>query len=388
MTLGSVGFTTVADMVAVRERLGGVVTKIRPVALTPGQAEAAMDEVLAMRKYLDGAPILLAQRAAETGGWRSRGASSPAEDLAKRSGTSTGRAKDVLDTSKKVDDQPEVEDALREGRLSGDQASLIADAAAANPDAQADLLEEAAKGDTRGLRDRCGRVKAAADPDPEATRRRLHRERYLRYGKTADGSLAGSFKLAPQAGAELDALVGPFVKAQAQRAKADGRLDTLDQLSADALVAMARAAATGTNGTTSTQVNIVVDRDALLRGHTQTGEVCEYTTCFGPISVPVSVVQEILDDAFLIGLFRDGIDVQAEVRYGRHTSVAVRDALRVRDDFTCAIDGCNRRARLEIDHREPVARGGADRYTNLRHLCAHHHHHEKTRADRLFDDSS
>jgi hypothetical protein len=343
-----------------------------------------MDEVLAMRKYLDGAQILLAQRAAETGGWRGRGAASPADDLAKRSGTSTGRARDVLDTSKKVDDQPGVEDALREGKLSGEQASLIADAAAADPDAQADLLAEASKGDTRGLRDRCGRVKAAADPDPEATRRRLHRERYLRYGKTSDGSFTGSFKLAPDAGAHFDALVHPFVEREARQAKKDGRLDTLDQLSADALVAMARAAATGTNGTTSTQVNIVVDRDALLRGHTEAGEVCEYTTCFGPISIPVSVVQEILDDAFLIGLFRDGIDVQAQVRYGRHTSIAVRDALRVRDDFTCTIDGCNRRAGLEVDHREPVTRGGPDRYTNLEHLCPHHHR-DKTNTDRLFD---
>ena len=97
--------------------------------------------------------------------------------------------------------------------------------------------------------------------------------------------------------------------------------------------------------------------------------------------MPVSVVQEILDDAFLVGLFHDGVDVQAAIRFGRHTAAAVKDALRVRDDFTCSAKGCNRRARLEIDHTEPVAAGGPTRYTNLKHLCWHHHQ-EKSKQDR------
>jgi len=53
------------------------------------------------------------------------------------------------------------------------------------------------------LRDKCARVRAAADRDPEATAARLHRDRFLRYGRRADGSFSGSFRLAPEAGAEL-----------------------------------------------------------------------------------------------------------------------------------------------------------------------------------------
>ena len=133
---------------------------------------------------------------------------------------------------------------------------------------------------------------------------------------------------------------------------------------------MAEAAVHGpATKTTRPQVNVIVDRDALLRGHTEGEERCEFSTCFGPVPVPVSVVQEILDDAFLVGLFHDGVDVQAAIRFGRHTAAAVKDALRIRDDFTCSVAGCNRRARLEIDHTEPVAAGGPTRYTNLRHLC-------------------
>ena len=297
-------------------------------------------------------------------------------------GTSTSQAKDVLSSSKRVKGQPKVEGALRKGKLSEKQASLITDAAAANPDAEQSLLDAAAEESLSGLRDKCGRVKAAADRDPEATNRRIHAERYLRYGKGTDGAVNGSFRLTPQAGAKLDAFLQPFIQAQARKAKAERRRDTLDQLSADAFVAMAEAAVHGpATKTTRPQVNVIVDRDALLRGHTEGEERCEFSTCFGSVPVPVSVVQEILDDAFLVGLFHDGVDVQAAIRFGRHTAAAVKDALRVRDDFTCSAKGCNRRARLEIDHTEPVAAGGPTRYTNLKHLCWYHHQ-QKTSQDR------
>jgi hypothetical protein len=236
------------------------------------------------------------------------------------------------------------------------------------------------------LRDRCGRAKAAADRNPEATAARLHAERFLRYGKSSDGSVCGSFRFAPQAGAHFDTHCRPFLEREASRAKRERRGDTLDQLSADALVAMAEAASSGNGKRAATHVNVVVDHDALLRGHCEGDEVCEYSTCFGPISVPVSVVQEILGDAFLVGLFRDGTDVMSVVRFGRHIPVAVLDAIRVRADFTCSAKGCNRRASLEIDHTEPYRRGGPTRAANLGPLCRHHHE-EKTKADRLRYDA-
>ena len=356
--------------------------ELRVEGLSPLGAEQLLDEVIAIEKAMASLKVLIADRAAESRGWAARGARSAEDDLARRSGTSTSQAKDVLCSSKRVTAQPKVEGALREGKLSEKQTSLITDAAAANPDAEQALLDAAAEESLGGLRDKCGRVKAAADRDPDATNRRIHTERYLRYGKGTDGAVNGSFRLTPQAGAKLDAFLQPFIQAQARKAKAERRRDTLDQLSADAFVAMAEAAVHGpATKTTRPQVNVIVDRDALLRGHTEGEERCEFSTCFGPVPVPVSVVQEILDDAFLVGLFHDGVDVQAAIRFGRHTAAAVKDALRVRDDFTCSAKGCNRRARLEIDHTEPVAAGGPTRYTNLKHLCWHHHQ-EKTKQDR------
>jgi hypothetical protein len=360
-----------------------------PVAgLTATAADKIVDHVIAVEKAMTSIKLLVVQRAAEGETWRTRGARSAAEDLAKRSGTSTGRANDVLDTSRNIDDQPEVEDALREGKLSGDQASMIADAAAADPDAQADLIDEASRGDSKGLRDKCGRVKAAADADREATHRRVHRERFHRRWTGTDGSVNGCYKLAPRAGARLGGVLESFLAVLSRQARAEGRHDTLDQLAADALVAMAEAAAGNATGDTApaskTQAYVLVDFDALLRGHPQAEERCELSTVLGPLPLPVSVVQEILNDAFLTGVFLRGTDVQSVIRFGRHVPAAVRDALRIRDDFACEVEGCSRRARLEVDHHQPVSRDGPTSYANLGHKCWYHHQ-EKTRADRLFD---
>ena len=96
---------------------------------------------------------------------------------ASKSGTSKGKAKGTLDTAKKLEDQPEVTDALRNGELSEDQASLIADAADVNPSAAGDLVKRAKNGSINDLRQECSRAKAAADGDEDATHARVHRNR-------------------------------------------------------------------------------------------------------------------------------------------------------------------------------------------------------------------
>jgi hypothetical protein len=63
---------------------------------------------------------------------------------------------------------------VREGKVSPEQAREITDAAAADPSAEGALLGLAEKGAAhKELRDESRRRKAAADPDPEATARRI-----------------------------------------------------------------------------------------------------------------------------------------------------------------------------------------------------------------------
>ena len=86
------------------------VRELRVEELTASGADRLLDDVLAIEKAMAGLKVLLAGRATEGSGWRARGACSAEEDLARRSGTSTAQAKDVLSTSRRVKAQPRVEE--------------------------------------------------------------------------------------------------------------------------------------------------------------------------------------------------------------------------------------------------------------------------------------
>jgi Domain of unknown function (DUF222) len=95
-------------------------------------------------------------------------------------------------------------------------------AAAADP-AQADRLVDAAQRmSLPELREECARVRAAADPDPAATNRRLHEQRRLRRWTDSDGFWNLHAKGTPQAGAAFAAVLEAFtdqVFTQARRAR-------------------------------------------------------------------------------------------------------------------------------------------------------------------------
>jgi len=355
---------------------------LRLDGLSSAAAEQIVNCVLAIKKIAAGLEVTLAARAAESGSWKARGAASPEEDLARRAGTSTGEAKETLATSKKLPSQPKLANALRNGKLSQRQANEISSAAAVNPAAEGDLVETAGTADLRGLRDECRKARAAADPDPEATNRRIHASRFFRHGYDTEGAFTGSFRVAPQLGARFESLLGPFRDAAHHQARHEGRREPFEALDADALMAMAEASQQPVPSSSSArhQVHVLVDHDALVRGHTQAGETCEMSG----VTVPVSVVHDILDDAFLVGLFLKGVEVAKVRRFGRRIPAAVRDALRVRDHGTCTVEGCSRNAYLEIDHKQPYAKGGPTALDNLQLLCLKHHRN-KTATDRLFE---
>jgi hypothetical protein len=253
-----------------------------------------------------------------------------------------------------------------------------------DPDAEAELIETATRSDLKGLRDSCRRKRADADADRDATNRRIHANRSFNHGYDSEGAFTGSFRIAPQLGARFESIIGPFRDAAHRRARQEGRRETFEALEADALMAMIEASQNGRSAPSSSsarhQVSVLVSHDALIRGHTLDGEICDVAG----IPVPVSVVQDILDDAFLVGLFVKGVEVQKVRRFGRHVPMAVRDALRVRDQGTCTVQGCNRNAHLQMDHKDPYSRGGPTALHNLQLLCRYHHE-RKTAADRLFD---
>jgi hypothetical protein len=174
-------------LVRVRGQLAELVTAVDPDAVSGPTARQWWAEFDRMERLAVAGKTLLARRLAATHRPERHGTKTAAEGLARKSGTSTGSAQDAVNISNRLPEQPKVEQALRGGELSPAQAALVSSAAAANPAEEARLVELASRVSIGELREECARVKVAADPDPEATNRRLHAQRQLRQWTDGEG---------------------------------------------------------------------------------------------------------------------------------------------------------------------------------------------------------
>jgi hypothetical protein len=169
--------------------LARTVRLVDPGGVTATDAADLLRRLVAIERLAGAGRLIVAAKAAEAGTWRARGHRSPQDWLAAEQGTSTGDARGDLETSKRLGACPKTEEALREGKVSPKQAQDITDASTADPTAEQDLLGLVEKGASKKeLRDESRRRKAAADPDPDATARRIHRNRHVRTGTDPDGT--------------------------------------------------------------------------------------------------------------------------------------------------------------------------------------------------------
>jgi hypothetical protein len=167
--------------------------------------------------------------------------------------------------------------------------------------------------------------------------------------------------------AALDAEIERVFKA----ARSEKRRESRQAYAMDALESLvcAGGGGNGKRAKQTTEIGVLVDYPAMLRGHTEAGEVCEIAG-IGP--VPVSVVKEWEADAYLRLIVTDGVDVKAISRRSRHIDRNQDAALRARDR-KCIIEGCDVTWRLERDHQVPFAQGGPTSIDNLGRMCGLHH---------------
>ena len=330
---------------------------------------------------------LAARRVADSGAWRSGGDRSPAHWMAKATGTSVGQAVGVLETAERLTELPATDQAVRAGQLSPEQAREVASAAAASPAAEEKLLSSASRESLRGLKEECARVRAAALPDELERHEKIRRRRCLRHWTDPDGAFRLQALLTPEAGATVLAALEPLKESVFKRARTEGRREPYEAYAADALVEMARAAASGGDGTGSgpgAVVHVRVDHAALVRGATEADEVCEIPGV-GPI--PVATARSLAEDAWICALVTDGTDIKAITSQKRRISAHLRRAVEERDQ-TCAVPGCDVRHPLQIDHSIPVHERGPTRLDNLDRLCIWHHYLKTHRGYRLLGSRS
>ncbi|HZN15314.1 MAG TPA: DUF222 domain-containing protein [Acidimicrobiales bacterium] len=310
-------------------------------------------------------------RVAETELHRGLGARSAAELLAKESGTTIGAAKDAIESAQRLADQPALNDAVLRGRVSAQQTAVISDAAAADPSAEATLLDQVAAGASLPeLREQAARIKAAAHPDPEARRRKIHAERYLR--SFTDGEGAGNLRMRdnPEVVAQVMARIDELTDDIFRAAYRDGRRERREAYAADAMLQLASGSSNGTGAPAKAKVIFRVDWPAWLRGYPTDGEVMELVG-FGPVAAS-TIGDALAAGGFVAAVITKGARLTGVAHLGRAPTAKQQSALEWLYP-TCAAMGCAQVARLQRDHRIDWADTRVTMLDWLDLLCAHHH---------------
>lgn len=313
----------------------------------------------------------LVRRVTASGHHEASGRRDAVTHLAQLTGVSRGKAKATLDLAERVAKLPGVEDAVRSGEISTDQARVIASAAEADPEATDELISAAREQPMGQLRLTAARKERSARGEEhlEAKERRVHERRYCRTWTPRDGGLRLEAWVTASEGAKL--LAALDTKTAALLKKFD---EGPERLQADALVALV------TGERVRTDVSVRVDAAALVRGAVEGDEVCEMPGV-GPVSVRVA--RALLGDAFLTFLVRKGTDVSTVTSTTRVIPRTVRKALEDRDPC-CVVPGCGATYHLEIDHwRIDFEKTGPTELDNLCRLCSVHHRQKTNGIIRL-----
>jgi hypothetical protein len=340
-----------------------------PDAVPLPEVVSLWDEIDAAERQLSAAKTLLARRVDESKAWKRAGYKSAAEFIAARSGSSTGAARTQLDVSHKVQQLPAAAQALRDGNVSGAQAAAVVHGATANPAAEHRLLRLAQHVSLKELRDEARRTRAAADPDPDATNRRIHTQRHLRTWTDPEGAWHLSGRGTTTDGSRIEAALRRLTDTQFAKARTDSRREEREAYAFDSLVELARQRHDTSTRPTPTYLTLIrVDLAALRSGEVHDEELCEIAG-IGPI--PVSVARELLGESILKLVITKGVDVLNVTHLGRGPNAAQRVAL-LWASPGCTVEGCAR-TRVEIDHRIPYAQTGHTRLDECDPLCKHHH---------------
>jgi hypothetical protein len=390
------------------------VGRLIPGDVPLSDAPATWQAYDAIERLAGAAKTLLTARVDESGIAQRAGDRGTPEYLARKSGSSVGVARTALETSKKVAELPNTEAAMRRGELSRSQANEIASAAAANPSAEQSLLSKAANSSLPELRQACARTRAQADPDPEATHRRIHRDRRLRRWTDGEGAWNLAARGTGDSGSRFNAALDPIIDELFHAARKQGRHEPREAYAFDALVELARrhgapgvpsrtdagesatgrrpvggdgdtaapdgeSAATRPRSVDPTHLALLrVDFEALVRGRTDGDELCEIAGV-GP--VPVDAARRLLGESILKLVITKGVAVANVTHIGRGPSIAQRVAL-LWSSPACTVLGCPRlhRQGIQHDHRTPWTAVHETTLENIDRLCGHHHD-LKTRRD-------
>ncbi len=353
-------------------------------------SDAAIDvleaEVAATVGVLNSAHARLVELAAEAlagGWWEQWGIHTPEQWLVWQAGLSRAHARQVVAVARRVGELPKLEEAVRDGALSLDQAEVVARHCPAGFDA--DVVAVAVNATVPQLHRMLGRYQfvepvpdTPADPpprDPEPQRR-------VSFGSTDDGSWHATLDLPPDEGAlyeqamvakrdELFRRDHPGVDADSP----EGRAARRDLSWADAAVALAAdSLATGDKGQVggSDLFRVLVHLEADPTNPTGPGVAGLHLGA----PLPAALRQMLLCDCEVLPVWETLGNPVAVGRAQRIVPRRVRRLIEHRDKG-CRVPGCGQKRWLHIHHIVHWEDLGLTDPDNLICLCHRHHrlHH-------------
>jgi hypothetical protein len=213
-----------------------------PESLTLVEALAVVRRCTRIDASISSIKALAAAKVAEQNGWKADGYRSASDQLAHEAGMSPARARHMLETGRRLAGQPEVAKAALAGRLSAEQAALVAEGADANPAKADDLIEQATQISLSELGDAVARAKAEVT-DLEDRRRRIHAKRSFRRWTDRDGAFHAHLFGQPEDGVGLWRALDPIRRRLIVLRRDLPERDSLDNLDYDALTTLAAIAA-------------------------------------------------------------------------------------------------------------------------------------------------
>ena len=360
------------DLRNAESALEGAARDFDPSGCSGQDAIDVVETLGRQRRLIDGMLGKAAKRVEDTAAHTYGSDRSAAELCSRLVGVGSGEAKRAIEVAAKLEGLPATDAAMRAGTLSARSAALIAATAPDNPSAERSLLNAASRGHV-ALRDKCIEVRAATEDQAQRSKRQ-HAARSFAMWPTPDGMVEGHFKVPPEVGGAIKAVIEDGTRRKFREARSGGAQESQDAYAADAFAErMLGDPADAKSGGFTT--HIVLDHEVLVRGSVLPGETCEIPGV-GPVNV--EWVRSLLGDAFLTVVIKKGKDIATVAHLGRHTPAEVQTALIV-SGRECSIDGCTGREYLERDHCEiDFANKGPTAFWNLTWLCSIHHSRKST----------
>jgi hypothetical protein len=303
-----------------------------------------------------------------------------ASEIARVTGTSMGKSKATVATGRALTSADELNDALQQGDISLDQAAEIALAENSSPGAAKELVGVAQEEPFHVLKDKARKVKLEAEQHQDLARRQ-HAARCARSYSDDLGMVHVHLALEPHVGTPIVARAEAEAARLARTARRNDSPEPFERHQADAYAAL--LCCSGKGRAKRPELVVLVSHDVATRGwrDVREGELCKIPGV-GPVSPHVA--KEIAQDAFLNGVFYDGVDLRNFARWTRNIPVEVAVALELGSppsfDGVSCVD-CGNRFRTEFDHVQPHGAKGPASNGNLKPRCWSCHQ-AKTQRDR------